>query len=304
MVRDRLYGITLYLLSHQRASAQELADHFEVSRRCIQRDIDRLSMAGVPVIAYPGVKGGYELQEGYRMNAQLATKEEYAILAASLQGMQRADEGMKVDILDKIDALSKQEYPIQLDFSIAQEQELVQDHKRLIKEAIQNETMICFSYTNANNETKPYAIEPVAMLYRWYAWYLIGYDDKREDYYMFKLIRMRGPIMQGKIEHSHPPLSEILNHMDQRDERSYTEVILRCQPQTRARVMEYLPGEVQETYADGSFLYRIKVVQEEYFWYASLMGMSDTVQVIQPTSLQERILADCKRMIKLYETVT
>lgn len=174
----------------------------------------------------------------------------------------------------------------------------------MIKEAIQNETKICFSYTNANNETKPHAIEPVALLYRWYAWYLIGYDDKREDYYMFKLVRMRGPVMQEKIEHSHPPLSEILNHMDQRDERSYTEVILRCQPQTRARVMEYLPGEVQETYADGSFLYRIKVVQEEYFWYASLMGMSDTVQVIQPTSLQERMLADCKRMIKLYETVT
>ena len=51
MKADRLYAITLYLLNHKRASGRCLADTFEVSLRCIQRDMDTLSMAGVPIIA-------------------------------------------------------------------------------------------------------------------------------------------------------------------------------------------------------------------------------------------------------------
>ena len=71
MKADRLYAITLYLLNHKRASGRCLADTFEVSLRCIQRDMDTLSMAGVPIIAYSGVNGGYELQEGYKLPVAL-----------------------------------------------------------------------------------------------------------------------------------------------------------------------------------------------------------------------------------------
>lgn len=40
MKTDRLYALTLYLLNHRKSSASELAKHFEVSVRTIQRDID------------------------------------------------------------------------------------------------------------------------------------------------------------------------------------------------------------------------------------------------------------------------
>ena len=39
MKKDRLYAVTLYLLNHGKTSASELAKHFEVSVRTIQRDI-------------------------------------------------------------------------------------------------------------------------------------------------------------------------------------------------------------------------------------------------------------------------
>lgn len=54
---DRLYGITLYLLNHKRASATELASEFEVSVRTIQRDIDALCLSKVPIISYLGIDG-------------------------------------------------------------------------------------------------------------------------------------------------------------------------------------------------------------------------------------------------------
>lgn len=87
---DRLYGITLYLLNHKRASGRCLAETFEVSLRCIQRDMDTLSMAGVPIIAYSGVNGGYELQEGYKLPTAMVTDHDHAIIAASLKSMESA----------------------------------------------------------------------------------------------------------------------------------------------------------------------------------------------------------------------
>ena len=90
MKADRLYAITLYLLNHKRASGRCLADTFEVSLRCIQRDMDTLSMAGVPIIAYSGVNGGYELQEGYKLPVALVKEQDHAIIAASLDSMESA----------------------------------------------------------------------------------------------------------------------------------------------------------------------------------------------------------------------
>lgn len=53
MKTERLYAVTVYLLKHGRTSAGELAKHFEVSLRTIQRDIDSLCLAGIPVINLP-----------------------------------------------------------------------------------------------------------------------------------------------------------------------------------------------------------------------------------------------------------
>ena len=47
-------------------TAEELADELEVSKRTIYRDINALSVAGVPVYANGGPGGGYALLDSYR----------------------------------------------------------------------------------------------------------------------------------------------------------------------------------------------------------------------------------------------
>ncbi len=65
MKLERLYAITVYLLNHGRTSASELAKHFEVSLRTIQRDMDSLCLAGIPVVSIAGAAGGYLDRLGY-----------------------------------------------------------------------------------------------------------------------------------------------------------------------------------------------------------------------------------------------
>ena len=133
MKRDRLYGITIYLLNHGRTSAKTLAEYFEVSVRTIQRDMDALSMAKIPIIAYSDSDGGYEIQEGYRLDEQWVNEEEFSMMATALQGYSSAmGENQVVDLCEKIEQLSKDDSHILLDFSVLQEHPFIHQHLSLI----------------------------------------------------------------------------------------------------------------------------------------------------------------------------
>lgn len=55
MKRDRLFQILYILLNEGETTAPKLADRFEVSTRTIYRDIDSLSMAGIPIYTSQGI---------------------------------------------------------------------------------------------------------------------------------------------------------------------------------------------------------------------------------------------------------
>ncbi len=66
MRADRLLMILSLLQTHGLRSSRELAMQLEVSDRTIHRDMEALSVAGIPVYAERGAKGGWALSEGYR----------------------------------------------------------------------------------------------------------------------------------------------------------------------------------------------------------------------------------------------
>ncbi len=65
---DRLIGILSVLLQEEKTTAPELAERFEVSRRTINRDIEDLCKAGIPIQTAQGIGGGISIMEGYRMD--------------------------------------------------------------------------------------------------------------------------------------------------------------------------------------------------------------------------------------------
>ena len=70
---DRLIGILSILLQKDIITAPELAEHFEVSRRTIGRDIEALCKAGIPIRTMQGSGGGISIMNGYRMDRTLLT---------------------------------------------------------------------------------------------------------------------------------------------------------------------------------------------------------------------------------------
>ncbi len=64
MRADRLVAILLLLQARTQVTAAEVAAELEISERTARRDLDALSMAGVPVYSKQGRNGGWQLVGG------------------------------------------------------------------------------------------------------------------------------------------------------------------------------------------------------------------------------------------------
>ena len=57
---DRLIGILTILMQKEKVTAPYLAEKFEVSRRTINRDIEDMCKAGIPIVTLKGKTAEYQ----------------------------------------------------------------------------------------------------------------------------------------------------------------------------------------------------------------------------------------------------
>jgi predicted DNA-binding transcriptional regulator YafY len=79
---DRMIGILSILLQEEKTTAPKLAERFEVSKRTINRDIEALCKAGVPIRTSQGAGGGISIMEGYRMDRTILTSKDMQMILA------------------------------------------------------------------------------------------------------------------------------------------------------------------------------------------------------------------------------
>ena len=87
MKTDRLIGILSILLQEEKTTAPELAEKFEVSRRTINRDIEDLCKAGIPIRTAQGTGGGISIMDGYRMDRTILTSKDMQMILAGLRSL-------------------------------------------------------------------------------------------------------------------------------------------------------------------------------------------------------------------------
>lgn len=299
---ERLYAITIYLLNHGRTSASKLAEHFEVSVRTIQRDIDSLCLAGIPVVSLHGAAGGYEILDRFKLDKELVTPDDYSYIRTALSGLVSATESCKAkEVLEKIAHMSNSEdNGMILEFSVLREGE--QHTLQMLQRAVLKKRTVNFMYTNNNNETRMHSVEPVAVIYRWYAWYLLAYSKVKDDYRMYKLVRMGDlEITNQPFRKEHASAEHILKKNDKTDSRSYTDVVVRCKERAKSRVMEYLKGRVMEEFPDGAALLKLTVVENEQLWIGNLLSLGDDVEVLEPERIRRRLAKAASEIVSLYQ---
>jgi predicted DNA-binding transcriptional regulator YafY len=299
---ERLYAITVYLLNHGRTSASELAKYFEVSLRTIQRDIDSLCLAGIPIISAAGAAGGYEISDRFKIDQEFATSDDYSYILTALQGLISATDNQKAKhTLEKIVHVSNpNDNGIILDFSVLREGDQIT--LQMLQTAVIEKRTVAFKYTNNNNETRIHSVEPIAVIYRWYAWYLLAYSKTKNDYRTYKLVRMSNlEITDQPFVKKHETADIILKNTDKTDSRQYIDVLIKCKEVSKSRVIEYLNGTIIEEFSNGDTLMKLTVVENEHFWIGTLLSLSDNVEVIAPEEVRKRLLESAEKIISLYQ---
>lgn len=298
---ERLYAITVYLLNHGRTSAKELAKYFEVSIRTIQRDIDSLCISGIPIISINGATGGYEISKNFKLDKLFATIDDYSNIKTALQGLVSATDNPRAKhTLEKIAHISNSnDNSMILDFSILRESNQVILQK--LQTAVLQKHAVSFNYTNNNNESRIHTVEPIAVIYRWYSWYLLAYSKIKNDYRTYKIVRMEElKITNIPFIKEHEPADIILKKTDKTDSRQYTDILVKCKKEVKLRAIEYLNGTIIEKYANGDTLMNLTVVENEQLWIGTLLSLGDNVVVLSPERIKNKLVEAASKVLSLY----
>ncbi len=190
---DRLIGILSILLQEEKTTAPELAERFEVSRRTINRDIEDLCKAGIPVRTIQGTGGGISIMDGYRMDRTILTSKDMQMILAGLRSLDSVSgSSYYSQLMEKIRSGSSEficgRDCILIDLSSWYKETLVPKIET-IQNAIAERRLISFWYYAPAGEGER-IVEPYYLVFRWSSWYLWGWCLDRKDFRLFKLNRM------------------------------------------------------------------------------------------------------------------
>lgn len=193
MKMERLIGILSILLQREKVTAPELAEQFEVSRRTIQRDIESLCRAGIPIATAQGAGGGISIMEGYRVDRTVLTAPEMQAILAGLRSLDSVSGTRRyAQLMEKLSAgtggLVTDGAHMLIDLSSWYKTSLPPKIE-LIQEAIQQHCAIHFTYFSPKGDSVR-TVEPYYLVFHWSAWYVWGWCRMRKDFRLFKLNRM------------------------------------------------------------------------------------------------------------------
>ena len=302
---DRLIGITMYLLNRGVVTAKELAGRFGVSVRTIVRDIEALSMAGIPISSSTGAAGGYEILDTFKLNKQITTMDDYLFIITALKGMCSAYDNQKINItLEKL--LTAGHYGdwdqrVFIDFGVVREGGRISETVREVEDAIRCKKIIEFDYTDSAGCQNHRTAEPLALHYRWYGWYLLAYCAYKDDYRLFKLNRLSNlTVTDSPITHGHGNIPELLEKQWNSDNRRRYTMKLECKAEARIPVMEYLKGQIIQKRDNGDFILITDVIENERMWFALLMSFGGAVRVLEPREIIDKLKDKSGEIQKLY----
>lgn len=304
---DRLLGIVIYLLNRDTVNASALAEKFEVSIRTIQRDIETLNLAGIPITAMQGINGGYSIIDSFKLNKQITSAEDYQFIITALKGINSAYNNKKLETtLEKLLNVSKREKSInprvKFDFSVSREGNNIDEYLKIIENAIDIEQIIEFEYTNSYGGKTLRVAEPIGVIYKWYAWYMLGYCCDKKDYRLFKVVRMRNlKKLETTFSIKHENIDNLLAQYEQQDKQKYMDVKILCTKEIRVSIEEYFPSGsiVEREY--GDFIIQFSAPGNEIGWKGLLFTYGNKIKIIEPEELKTEFMSKAKEIIEIYK---
>lgn len=297
---DRLIGILSILLQQEKVTAPYLAEKFEVSRRTINRDIEDICKAGIPIVTSQGQNGGISIMEGYRMDKTLLTSSDMqAILAGlksldSVSGSKRYQQLMEKLAMGNSSVLSSNNH-IMIDLASWYRSSLAPKIS-VLQAAVEERRKVEFAYFAPGGESRR-SIEPYLLIFKWSSWYLWGYCCEKQDYRLFKLNRMTE--LNATEERYEPRRIPVPDLSAERVYPSGIDVEAVFEPEMKWRLVEEFGMESFTEQEDGRLKFSFGFADKENL-FGWLLSFGDKVELIKPAELRKELYELMGRLLKIY----
>lgn len=314
---NRLLGMIYILMNKGTVTASELAERFEVSVRTVYRDVETLSMAGIPVYTRKGKNGGISLTEQFVLDKMLVTKEEQTRILSALESLKETGALREDEILLKLGDFFKTEPLnwVSIDFSdwSGRREELYEQ----IKESILSHKVLVFDYYGQYGGMSHRESEPVQLIFKEYTWYLRAFCRTRGEMRLFKVLRMKRVRMLEESfvprREENPLFADLTACAPEKpsadspesgmDEERFGDIVMWIDRKEAYRVYDRFEEEEITVLPDGNFQVHMKCLLDDWI-YGVILSFGPSARVIGPDRVREEIKSRIDSMKKMYETIS
>lgn len=308
---DRLLQILLLLQTRGRMTAGELAERLEVSARTIQRDMDSLSAAGVPVFALRGGDGGWQLVEGFRTTLTGLTPQEALAVAVGRPDTVLRDLGIDggselgmLKVLASLPELAQQSADharqrVHVDLDSWREQpEGARELLRTLYRAVAIDAVTRIRY---GASTSAFEVHPLGLVTKGLVWYLVA--TRRGEMRTYRVSRIADVTVTGET-FARPADFDLVTHW-----QDVCRQVLDTFPSFVAtlrttegglRRLQWSGGRVVDVVAtrrpDGALRVRVDLENEDEAMRAVLALGADVV-VERPRRLAQRVAEQARALL-------
>ena len=297
---DRLFQIVYMLMEKPQMTAKELAEVFEVSERTIYRDVDKLTLAGIPIYTNQGKNGGISILPDYVLNKTVLTKDEKDRILESLNALSEVTFSKDSESMSKLHAFLGEQYQdwIEIAFSSWGNSQEEAGVFAKIKDAILEHHYIKIMYSGNQGALTERKIKPLKLCFKDQAWYLYAYCCPREGYRFFKLKRISEltvldacfePEVVGKI------LSQ--SSLDYSQNVKTVRATLEISQDMAFRAYEEL---MNLTATDHGTLVCTVDVTDVNWLISYVLSYGSHMSVLEPSEIKEKVMQEIEKMRKLY----
>ncbi|GHV06043.1 transcriptional regulator [Clostridia bacterium] len=302
MQQSRLFEIIYLLLNKETVTAKELAEHFEVSSRTIYRDVDTLSLAGIPVYTEKGKGGGISLLPEFVLNKSILSEQEQTEILSALQGLASVKTADTEGVLQKLSTIFNKSAAnwLEVDFTDwgYQNGGAFADFKTAILERRIAE----FDYYSTYGEQTHRRVEPIQLWFKSKAWYVKAFCLTRQDVRLFKLSRVKKLVVTDEhfaerdllIVSQGAPSPAPSTHQKQD-----VTLKLKIAPEMTYRVYDEFDEDSAEKQPDGSYIVTVTWPEDEWV-YGTILSFGEHIEVLEPEYIREIIADKAKKIVEAH----
>ena len=153
---------------------------------------------------------------------------------------------------------------------------------------ILNQSVVEFDYTNSKNEFSQKKVDPIAIIYKWYSWYLVGFDRDKKDYRYYKIIK------NGKYQKKLQALTIItikifikIMKNEMNDQREYCDIEILCKKNSRIKAVEYLNAKLISIKDNGDYVLSLHLPKDEELWKGTLLSFGNEIVILKPLEVKK-----------------